>query len=164
MVLPYGRAVLSCAGATRRRRSSEGASLVQHRPHPSHAKSLACSSSRPITPLLSHHLLPPPSNLSAPAQPYVRSRTNLFLSYRDSAARPPSSYSRAAKGKGPSLYGGDEGEESRGLLMEDSVVLEMGGGVLPPKWVDIADRVDEIIAGVKPKSAYTYYLRARRES
>lgn len=111
-----------------------------------------------------HHLLPPPSNLSAPAQPYVRSRTNLFLSYRDSAARPPSSYSRAAKGKGLSLYGGDEGEESRGLLMEDSVVLEMGGGVLPPKWVDIADRVDEIIAGVKPKSAYTYYLRARRES
>ncbi|KAI5474462.1 syntaxin 16 [Pseudohyphozyma bogoriensis] len=79
-------------------------------------------------------------------EPYTRSRTNLFLSYRDSAIRPSSSfYSRP---------GANEDDESRVGLMHD---LDAPGGSagssrsLPPKWVDISDRVDEVIERVKPK-------------
>jgi syntaxin 16 len=92
-------------------------------------------------------------SLAGPSAPYTRSRTNLFLSYRDSAIRPSTSYLSSPR------YGDFEesASESRGL-MEDTV-LEMGNSragarpdALPPRWVDLADRVDEIVDKVKPKS------------
>lgn len=112
-----------------------------------------------------------PSSASTSAQPYTRSRTNLFLSYRDSAIRPSSSAAAAAAsasylgGYGELEYegGGASGSESKGLLSDDTVLDMSGGGsrrgsaaagaeALPPKWVDLADRVDDIVEKVKPKS------------
>lgn len=100
------------------------------------------------------------SHLTNPSAPYTRSRTNLFLSYRDSAIRPSAAVS-------PRFYEYDDASESRGLLddLEAGVESRRGslvpGGAarrqvekLPPKWVDLADRVEEVIERVKPKSEY----------
>lgn len=101
------------------------------------------------------------SGASAGPGPFTRSRTNLFLSYRDSAVRSSSStyYSAAHNGRGAYDQDGDEADESRGLMAETDLELGVGGsapartaGALPPRWVDIADRVDEIVEKVKPKS------------
>lgn len=100
------------------------------------------------------------SHLTNPSEkaPYTRSRTNLFLSYRDSAIRPSAAVS-------PRFHEYDDASESRGLLDDleagvesrrGSLVPGGGGGrqveKLPPKWVDLADRVEEVIERVKPKS------------
>lgn len=58
--------------------------------------------------------------------------------------------------------------ESRGLL-SDETVIEMGSSAgrrgsaarteaLPPKWVDLADKVDDIVDNVKPKSEHVMKL------
>lgn len=79
-----------------------------------------------------------------------RSRTNLFLSYRDSR----SSYS--IKGKGKALY--DEDGEETTALMDD---LELGStsDALPPIWIDLADKVDGILLGLKPKCEDNFQFR-----
>ncbi|KAK4055014.1 t-SNARE affecting a late Golgi compartment protein 2 [Microbotryomycetes sp. JL221] len=111
------------------------------------------------------------STATNPTAPFTRSRTNLFLSYRDSAIRPSTSpYT---------LYDDEDDEddinglhnsvsESRGLLSDDTVVVDMrGAGLdsrrgsrtasgstaarLPPKWIDVSDQVDDILDKVKPK-------------
>ena len=102
---------------------------------------------------------------------WTRSRTNLFLSYRDSAIR-PSKYGELNYGDEDDDDEEDEagihgGGESRGLLSDESAI-EMGLGrnsrrsgradtvraqtALPPRWVDMADKVDDIVERVKPKS------------
>ncbi|KAM0746802.1 t-SNARE [Meredithblackwellia eburnea MCA 4105] len=111
--------------------------------------------------------------------PYTRSRTNLFLSYRDSAVRSTSSSFYTSSSKRNSLgLGGkkgayapfeDDADESRGLMEEGDLEMGMGGSsgsrrgaaTLPPKWVDIADRVDEIVDKVKPKIAHLDKLHAK---
>ena len=85
------------------------------------------------------------------SRPFTRSRTNLFLSFRESAAsRTPylGSFSR-------------EESETAGLLSpserDRDVELGVGtsksaqDGTLPPKWVDLADEVERILSAVKPK-------------
>ncbi|GAA5841594.1 hypothetical protein JCM3766R1_006784 [Sporobolomyces carnicolor] len=105
----------------------------------------------------------------------TRSRTNLFLSYRDSAIRPAygSSSSTPYLNAYPSYAHDDDSAES-GRLLGDG--LDGGGDwsrrgsawstvsssstskgkrrandALPPKWVDLADQVDGLVERVKPK-------------
>jgi len=105
----------------------------------------------------------------------TRSRTNLFLSYRDSCIRDTSSYSAPptpflSSSSSKTKYALDQGQaENAGLLdnSEDdwsrrgstfSTVSSSSKGkarmndVLPPQWLDYADKVDEIVHRVKPKS------------
>ncbi|ORY84709.1 t-SNARE [Leucosporidium creatinivorum] len=108
------------------------------------------------------------SHLTNPSAPYTRSRTNLFLSYRDSAIRPSAAVS-------PRFHEYDDASESRGLLDDLEAGVESrrgsllpggGGGArqvekLPPKWVDLADRVEEVVERVKPKIAHLDKLHAK---
>ncbi|CAG8529593.1 13909_t:CDS:2 [Ambispora leptoticha] len=73
----------------------------------------------------------------------TRSRTLLFLQYRNSFAR--SSISRpTVSGNSFDPYAANE---SAGLIESSDHVIELS--ILPPKWVDIADEVDEEIEQIK---------------
>ncbi|KAI8883906.1 t-SNARE [Backusella circina FSU 941] len=63
----------------------------------------------------------------------TRSRTLLFLQYRNSYARTQSSAPHLSSGM----------SETEGLIESSDTVIEMS--VLPPKWVDIVDEVDEAL-------------------
>ncbi|KAJ1528261.1 hypothetical protein HK405_002605 [Cladochytrium tenue] len=101
----------------------------------------------------------------------TRSKTLLFLQFRSSFARAPASGGSGGAGAvlrrrgGPGGGGADDDEESAGLIANaaaaagaggaagggvDVVALEMA--VLPPKWVDIVDEVDEDMELIKSKS------------
>lgn len=99
--------------------------------------------------------------------PYTRSRTNLFISYRSSSSRLPliktnnnygnyddNSYSNMNEN------GGEGGGESSRLMggMEETIIdmSSTSMNALPPKWVDLADSVDEILSKIKPKSKYYF--------
>ncbi|KAI8991395.1 t-SNARE [Mycotypha africana] len=69
----------------------------------------------------------------------TRSRTLLFLQFRNSYARTQSSSARYAAGS----------SETEGLIESSDSVIEMS--VLPPQWVDIVDEVDEALDAVKDK-------------
>ena len=160
--------------ACTRRRAADGRRLGQddHNRHSSGISSAPTiqSTSRPVR-LLHHHQAYPtppaswpesespqpgrsgmsPSHLSGSDQPLTRSRTNLFLSYRDSSA----TRTRPAH---HSIYvddGDAMGGESSGLLQGadgDGGGTSTGRAALPPRWVDIAEQVDQIIVKAKPKS------------
>ena len=90
------------------------------------------------------------------SQPVTRSRTSLFLSYRDSAARPTPSTPFTRYN-----YDDDDlGDEEAGLIggnqLRTPAIPQRGGSddsALPPRWVDEADQVDSLVRQVKPKSA-----------
>lgn len=98
------------------------------------------------------------SSSSSTLTPYTRSRTSLFLSYRDSAIRP------SPASPYPLYEDEHEAVESKGLLSEmeegrRGSVMSLAGAsrgrasaALPPKWVDLADRVQEVLDRLKPKS------------
>ncbi|GAA5917034.1 hypothetical protein JCM8208_000763 [Rhodotorula glutinis] len=98
------------------------------------------------------------------SQPVTRSRTSLFLSYRDSAARPTPStpFTRYT-------YDDDDlGDEEAGLIggnqLRTPQIPQRGGpddSALPPRWVDEADQVDAIVRQVKPKIAHLDKLHAK---
>ncbi|KAK4050681.1 t-SNARE affecting a late Golgi compartment protein 2 [Microbotryomycetes sp. JL201] len=104
------------------------------------------------------------STSSNPSAPLTRSRTNLFLSYRDSAIRPTST-SFAGGGADYNDDFDDEGNtasESNRLLTDETVIdmaefgarrgsVRSGTTSLPPQWIDVSDAVDEILNQVKPK-------------
>jgi len=104
------------------------------------------------------------SSSSSPVfAPVTRSRTGLFLSYRDTVIRAShtsgggSGYSSKAKGKGRA-YDGYEDEERSGLLGDQDAQGQLNGGhevvemnALPPQWIDDADKVDDILDRLKPK-------------
>ncbi|KAG8962161.1 hypothetical protein FRC00_010212 [Tulasnella sp. 408] len=117
------------------------------------------------------------------ADPVTRSRTNFFLSIRASSVRPPRTSSRRySLGYDPdSAYGIDApstaNEESQGLL---SGIASSGGGPHtgaggrlspnhvaitlnpePPNWVDISERVNEILGRTKSKIAQLDKLHAK---
>ncbi|GAA5959607.1 hypothetical protein JCM21900_002954 [Sporobolomyces salmonicolor] len=112
-------------------------------------------------------------------QPFTRSRTNLFLSYRDSAVRPTSSaYSRytpyaedddQAESAGLMVGQDDSGDgllSRRGSAMSASAAAagrrsRGGGGKLPPKWVDLQEKVDEIVERLRPKIAQLGKLHSK---
>ncbi|KAH8704157.1 t-SNARE [Talaromyces proteolyticus] len=87
-----------------------------------------------------------------------RDRTNLYISYRQSFAHHPT--------KKPRYFGPSQGftdspsisEERRGLIagadsFEDDgdVVIEMD--LLPPRWMDVQDEVNELLADIAQKAA-----------
>ncbi|GAA5853832.1 hypothetical protein JCM8547_007466 [Rhodosporidiobolus lusitaniae] len=110
------------------------------------------------------------------SQPYTRSRTQLFLSYRETSTRSgrrPSTYNTPFLG-----YDDDDVQETSGLMadLEDGLggrrasTLSLagrgrggagGGASLPPVWVDWADKVDDITERVKPKIAQLDKLHAK---
>lgn len=89
--------------------------------------------------------------MSSSAGPFTRSRTNLFLSYRNSSERYLEPTPSSAKGKARAYAQDDDEEEHVGLMtgMEETTVT------LPPHWVDIADEVQRIVRSVPPKSTCT---------
>lgn len=127
----------------------------------------------------------------------TRSRTLLFLSYRDSATREYGwkSYDRngSIDGKGEDEYGDDQAligkgkgvdrsDKRKGAYYDASGELQEHGqsdelsyppprtsastsysiaSQLPPKWVDISDEVDAILASIKPKMAQLDRLHAK---
>ncbi|KAI7861034.1 t-SNARE [Circinella umbellata] len=68
----------------------------------------------------------------------TRSRTLLFLQFRNSYARTGSSNHQIS------------GSETQGLIESSDSVIEMS--VLPPQWVDIVEEVDDTLDQVKDKS------------
>ncbi|ETS59730.1 hypothetical protein PaG_06252 [Moesziomyces aphidis] len=106
----------------------------------------------------------------------TRSRTLLFLSYRESAG--PSSRARDRTSSAGDVYfqapytdsddplgstslnqpGRGEESESHGLLSrrsrEGHIALAVGGeggSELPPKWMDVSDQVDQILVSIRPR-------------
>ncbi|GAK67608.1 t-SNARE [Moesziomyces antarcticus] len=106
----------------------------------------------------------------------TRSRTLLFLSYRESAG--PSSRARDRTSSTGDIYfqapytdsddplgssslnqpGRGEDSESHGLLSrrsrEGHIALAVGGeggSELPPKWMDVSDQVDQILVSIRPR-------------
>ena len=104
----------------------------------------------------------------------TRSRTLLFQSIRDSLA--PMSSSTAASAP---LLGGDQdvdgGRKPGGMYFDATgelrarddtqpVSLNMdddGSGALPPRWVDVSEEVDAILAAMEPKLAQLDRLHAK---
>ncbi|PWN32575.1 t-SNARE [Meira miltonrushii] len=117
----------------------------------------------------------------------TRSRTLLFLSYRDSATRDHSSWDRngTVDANGEDEYGDDQAligkgkgvDRRKGAYYDASGELQEHGDELsypprpsastsystqlPPKWVDISDEVDAILASIKPKMAQLDRLHAK---
>ncbi|CBQ71443.1 related to TLG2-member of the syntaxin family of t-SNAREs [Sporisorium reilianum SRZ2] len=98
----------------------------------------------------------------------TRSRTLLFLSYRDSAG--PSSRTRTTSGDiyfqapytdaddplGSSALHASADTESQGLLSrrsrEGHIALAVdSSSELPPKWMDVSDQVDALLAAIRPR-------------
>lgn len=94
------------------------------------------------------------SSPSSTSLPTTRSRTLLFISYRDSRARstrfsrPQSSYDEA-----------DQPADENERLITRHLTLDLH---LPPKWVDLAEQVGEILASVHSKLSSLEKLHAKR--
>ncbi|KAL7281198.1 hypothetical protein ACG7TL_004506 [Trametes sanguinea] len=95
---------------------------------------------------------------SSSLNPTTRSRTLLFISYRDSRA----GSSRSRRSRVITNYDNaqDEDDEHERLINADSGHIAIDAE-LPPKWVDIADQVKEILAGVEAKMAVLDKLHAK---
>ncbi|KAL7007800.1 t-SNARE affecting a late Golgi compartment protein 2 [Cystobasidiomycetes sp. EMM_F5] len=103
------------------------------------------------------------SALASTSGPITRSRTGLFLSYRDTVIRSPSSRLgsksiSSRKGKGRAYDDSYDDEERSGLLANGAdangngdlhQAIEMDN--LPPQWIDEADKVDDILDRLKPR-------------
>ncbi|GAA5822457.1 hypothetical protein JCM5353_000514 [Sporobolomyces roseus] len=101
----------------------------------------------------------------------TRSRTNLFLSYRDSCIRDttPTTPFLSSSSSSSNPYALDQDQAENAALLDNSeddwsrrgstwsTVSSSSKGkarqndVLPPQWLDYADKVDEIVQRVKPK-------------
>ncbi|KAI0823356.1 t-SNARE [Trametes gibbosa] len=97
------------------------------------------------------------SSSSSP-NPTTRSRTLLFISYRDSRA----GSSRSRRSRVITNYDDaqDEHDEHEHLINPDSGHISVDAE-LPPKWVDISDQVKEILAGVEAKIVTLDKLHAK---
>ncbi|KAH9895038.1 t-SNARE [Cubamyces lactineus] len=98
------------------------------------------------------------SSSSSSLNPTTRSRTLLFISYRDSRA----GSSRTRRSRVVTNYDDaqNEDDEHERLINADSGHISIDAE-LPPKWVDIADQVKEILAGVEAKIAALDKLHAK---
>lgn len=90
---------------------------------------------------------------------YSRDRTLLFLSFRESVLRPPpansTSYPPSSSRKGKGRAYDDDEEESTSLIrgMEETIVDFDGvRSQAPPRWLALAQNVEQIIAKLPPKS------------
>ncbi|KAJ7497311.1 syntaxin-like t-SNARE protein TLG2 [Mycena latifolia] len=88
---------------------------------------------------------------------FVRSRTGLFLSYRDSRARLGSRPRFSSYPESPYAAADDEHE---GLIPASPghTALDLD---LPPKWVDISDQVQDVLADTRAKIAALEKLHAK---
>lgn len=83
-----------------------------------------------------------------------RDRTNLYISYRQSYAHHPTKRSRFG---GASNGFAAQSEETRGLMSagaydgDGDAVIEMD--LLPPRWIDIQEEVDEVLKDITIKAA-----------
>ncbi|KAI9459083.1 t-SNARE [Russula earlei] len=102
--------------------------------------------------------LPASSPSSSTLAPTTRSRTLLFISYRDSSARAPRA-SRSGRQYEDSYHPGDESE---GLINHHQSPHHTTLDVeLPPKWVDYVEQVEEILAATHAKVAALDKLHAK---
>ncbi|KAF7288660.1 t-SNARE coiled-coil-like proteiny domain-containing protein [Mycena chlorophos] len=85
--------------------------------------------------------------------PTTRSRTSLFLSYRNSRA-PPQKYPESPFGP----VAGDDDDERQGLIAQSS---DEQPAHLPPKWVDISEQVQDILADTHAKITALEKLHAK---
>ncbi|KAI0743905.1 t-SNARE [Daedaleopsis nitida] len=98
------------------------------------------------------------SSSSSSLTPATRSRTLLFISYRDSrAGSSRSRRSRIVTNYDPAQ---DEDDEHEHLINADPGHISIDAE-LPPKWVDIADQVKEILAGIQTKISTLDKLHAK---
>ncbi|ETW80628.1 hypothetical protein HETIRDRAFT_320868 [Heterobasidion irregulare TC 32-1] len=95
-----------------------------------------------------------PSTSSAASAPTTRSRTLLFISYRDSSAR-SSRFARTA-------HYDDAHDEREGLIDAGPGHISLDVQ-LPPKWyvVDLAEQVEDILAGTQAKISALDRLHAK---
>ncbi|CAH7675490.1 t-SNARE [Phakopsora pachyrhizi] len=104
-----------------------------------------------------------PSSIATKSQILTRSRTLLFLSYRDtrSSSTYPPRLSRA-KGKQKQIDD-DEGEEGQALLaVTNSTAVDIEeSSALPPKWVDYSEEVDSLLEEIRRKMAQLEKLTAK---
>ncbi|TFK87098.1 t-SNARE [Polyporus arcularius HHB13444] len=98
------------------------------------------------------------SSSSSSLNPTTRSRTLLFISYRDSRA----GASRSRRARIITNYDAahDDDDEHERLINAEAGHISIDAE-LPPKWVDIADQVKEIIAGIQTKIAALDKLHAK---
>ncbi|ODN79301.1 hypothetical protein L202_03313 [Cryptococcus amylolentus CBS 6039] len=120
------------------------------------------SSAAPTTPYSS---TPGPyATASSSQEPTTRSRTLFYLSVRDSNPFSETSGRNASK-RAERQYGQhislDDGEEEEGLIGGREGHTEVGMKGLPPKWVDISEEVEEILARAKLKIAALDKLHAK---
>ncbi|KAF9244909.1 t-SNARE [Melanogaster broomeanus] len=93
---------------------------------------------------------------SSSSSPTTRSRTLLFISYRETGAR-STRFSRSPVSYDDPYQGSDE-NESLISTARHHVALD---AELPPKWVDLSDQVEELLANVQPKVTALEKLHAR---
>ncbi|RPD78361.1 hypothetical protein L226DRAFT_531706, partial [Lentinus tigrinus ALCF2SS1-7] len=98
------------------------------------------------------------SSSSSSLNPTTRSRTLLFISYRDSRA----GASRSRRSRIITNYdeAQDDDDEHQHLINADPGHISIDAQ-LPPKWVDIGDQVKEILAGIQTKIAALDKLHAK---
>ncbi|KIK99339.1 hypothetical protein PAXRUDRAFT_822896 [Paxillus rubicundulus Ve08.2h10] len=92
---------------------------------------------------------------SSSSSPTTRSRTLLFISYRDSGAR-STRFSRPPLSYDEPYQGSDENEHLISTPRHVSLDAE-----LPPKWVDLSEQVEEILTGVQVKMSALEKLHAK---
>ncbi|KAI9209790.1 t-SNARE [Polychytrium aggregatum] len=74
----------------------------------------------------------------------TRSRTVLFLQYRNTLGRSKRPFPAAVR---PSI----DASESAGLISNEQSEVVVQMSILPPKWVDVVDEVEEVIGRIKEK-------------
>ncbi|KAI0298600.1 t-SNARE [Russula brevipes] len=98
-----------------------------------------------------------PTSSSSTLVPTTRSRTLLFISYRDSSARTPRA-TRGGRQYDDSFHPSDENE---GLINHQGTSHISLDVELPPKWVDYVEQVEEVLAGTQAKVAALDKLHAK---
>jgi len=88
----------------------------------------------------------------------TRSRTGLFLSYRDSVSRPRLSRTRLSSYLESPYAAADDEHEGLIPASPGHTALDLD---LPPKWVDISDQVQDILADTQAKIAALERLHAK---
>ncbi|KAH9978759.1 t-SNARE [Lactifluus volemus] len=90
--------------------------------------------------------------------PTTRSRTLLFISYRDSSARAPPTSRSSGRQYQDAYHTNDENE---GLIDHQGTPHISLDVELPPKWVDYVEQVEEILAATHAKVAALDKLHAK---
>ncbi|KAI0344848.1 t-SNARE [Trametopsis cervina] len=94
---------------------------------------------------------------SSTTTPATRSRTLLFLSFRDSRA----SSSRFRRSRVAQHFDETLGEDEEDRLINPDAAHVTIDAELPPRWADIASQVEDILAGTQAKMASLDKLHAR---